>query len=162
MSLGDARDLLRRLVEDGTICPLCKLRAQVYKRPMNATMARGLAAMYAEHGRNFGSLPEVRKKYALHHSNQETMTRWWGLIEEEKRAREDGGRAGYWRVTILGEQWVTGNAKVRGIARTYDGEVLQLLGDDVTVYDVLGVGFNLSEVMSIKVENPTPVPQLGG
>lgn len=148
MTLREAREVLRTLVEDGCICPLCTLRAQVYKRPINGTMARSLIEMYRAWGRAWGDLPKLRREAGLHHSNQEGMLAWFGLIEEEQVRRPDGGRAGFWRITELGERWVHGETTISKYARTYGGRVLQLLGKQVTIHDVLPTHFNYREVMA--------------
>src|SRR5215467_5404432 len=101
MSLGAARRELRKLVEDGTTCPCCTQRAQVYHRQVHASMARTLIRMYrialrqlAAGGEDWVYLPDVPQK-----SRDATGMAWWGLIEEERERRPDGGRAGWWRVT---------------------------------------------------------------
>lgn len=147
MPLRDVRTKLRELAIQGTRCPCCTRYVKVYERPINGTMARSLIAMYRAWGRGWGDLPKLRKEAQLHHSNQEGQLAHFGLIEEEDVRREDGGRAGFWRVSELGERWVRGEAMVQKYARTYDGRLLQLTGEPVAITDVLGTGFDLREVM---------------
>ena len=48
---------------------------------------------------------------------------YWGLIEEEALQREDGGRAGWWRVTAYGERFLKGLIRVPKYARVFDEPV---------------------------------------
>jgi hypothetical protein len=41
-------------------------------------------------------------------SSEEHKLVSWGLIEEERIFRPDGGRAGYWRITLRGRAYVLG------------------------------------------------------
>lgn len=152
MTLGEAREKLNGLIEDGHICPCCHRRAQIYKRPINGTMARSLGAMYLAYGLDYGDLPALRQRKRLHHSNQEGMLAWFGLTEEEKVRRKDGGRAGFWRVTPLGERWLKGEATIPKYSRTYGAYVIELLGKQVSIYDTLKVRFNWRDVMNGTVE----------
>ena len=149
MTLGEAKALLRSKLTAGDKldCPTCTQRAAIYSRPLNATMAHSLVAMYRAWGRDWGDLPALRRKVALHHSNQEAQLRHFRLIEEHPDRREDGGHLGWWRVTDLGVRWVQGQATVPGRAVTYAGRFLALDGDQVSIRDVLGIHFDLREVM---------------
>jgi hypothetical protein len=144
MPLDEVRDRLREMVKDGKghDCPVCTRRVQVYKRNINATMARSLIAMWRAWGHEFGHLPTLRPQAALHHSNQEASLAWWGLIEEEKVRRPDGGRAGYWRVTDLGGQWIRGEVTVPKFARHFNRRCLQVLGEPWSIHDALGTRFD--------------------
>lgn len=50
MPLGEARDILRGLVEDGHTCPLCTQHAQVYRWSLYSTAAHALILFYREGG----------------------------------------------------------------------------------------------------------------
>ena len=81
------------------------------------------------------------------HSNEEPKLRYWGLLEEELELRPDGGRAGWWRVTELGEWFVLKEATVPRYARIYDNRCLSLVGDQVSITDALGTKFNYDDLM---------------
>jgi hypothetical protein len=72
---------------------------------------------------------------------------FWGLIEEERVKREDGGRAGFWRVTERGEGFLKRRVMVQKYARIYDGRLLNLTGVMVTADDALGETFKLDDLM---------------
>ena len=73
---------------------------------------------------------------------------YWGLLEEERGVRPDGGRAGYWRVTLRGEDWLHGKVEVPKYARVYDGRMLSLTGPSWSVFEALGKKFDYRELMS--------------
>jgi hypothetical protein len=73
---------------------------------------------------------------------------FWGLIEEERAVRIDGGRAGFWRVTRRGEDWIERKTTVPKYARIYDGRLLSLTGPAVSIDDALGGTFRLDDLMA--------------
>jgi hypothetical protein len=147
LTLGEARDWLRGRVAEGDHCPLCTQYAKVYRRTINSTQARALIVIYRECGRDFGYLPDLRMALAPHHSNEEPKLRYWGLLEEEPTVREDGGRAGWWRVTELGERFARHQVRVPSHALIYDGRCLGLRGEPVSISDCLGNRFDYRELM---------------
>lgn len=144
MTLAEARDLLRTLVDEGHRCPVCTQNAKVYKRPLNSAMARGLIEMYHRNGVDeFVHVNEIPG-----HSHELAQASWWGLIEEEKRQRPDGGRTGWWMLTYLGWQFVLGRATIEKYAHVYDGRVLRFSGDRVDIRAALGTKFDYQDLMS--------------
>lgn len=77
------------------------------------------------------------------------LLRHWGLIEEHVEKREDGGRAGVWRVTLTGEAFLLRHgASVPQYAVVYNDECLRLEGEQVTIRDALGSAFDYDELMN--------------
>lgn len=149
MPLSEVRAVLRTLVEEGHRCPCCTQLAKVYRRRINSSQARNLILTYRANGREFGYLQKVRRSANVNgrDNREESKLRYWGLIEEASTRRPDGGRAGWWRVTEKGEQWIHGRITVPKYARIYDTRCLQLLGDPVTIKDALGKRFDYNELM---------------
>lgn len=143
--LGHARAWLRDRVEDGATCPCCKQLAKVYRRKINSGQARSLIRMYrADPARGYVHLPTVVGS----RSREEAKLRYWGLLEEERVRRKDGGRAGFWRITSLGELFVLNRVRVAKYSRIYDKRCLGL--DDTetaSIVDALGAGFDYRELM---------------
>jgi hypothetical protein len=136
---------LRQHADTGVDCPACTQRVQVYRRKVNSGMARSLIAMYTVGGRDWIHLPtQIGAR-----SREEGKLAYWGLVEEEKTKRPDGGRAGYWRVTARGEEFVKCRLSIPKYARVYNGRVL---GFDtttlVTIKDALGDKFDYAELMA--------------
>lgn len=144
MTLKEAQDELRTLLDEGAKCPCCTQLAKTYKRKVHATMARTLITMYRKGGRDWVYLPDIPQK-----SRDSTGMAWWKLIEEEKVLRPDGGRAGWWRVTEIGEKWLKQEMGIPKYAKVYDG---RCLGYDrevyVTIRDCLGEKFDYDELMA--------------
>ena len=147
MTLGEARLLLVKLAEKGVECPACFQFAKIYRRPVNSSMARGLIATYRAFGREFGYLQDVRRANGETDNREESKLRYWGLLEEEPTRRPDGGRAGWWRVTQHGEQWIRGEVVIPKYAEIYNGECLGLIGEPTTIRQALGKKFDLAELM---------------
>jgi hypothetical protein len=148
VTLGDARKWLKDRVYAGERCPCCHQFSKVYRRAINNTQARALVVIYRTVGDGWGHLPDLRMALAPHHSNEEPKLRYWGLLEEELTVRPDGGRAGWWRVTALGEQWVSEDVSIPKYVHIYDGERIgQPFGEPTTIRDALGTKFNLDELM---------------
>jgi len=150
-TLGDAKEWLReRVQERGAKCPCCKQMAKIYRRKLNAGMAQTLIRMY-KHVRfdesqcNMNAFMHVPSLPGDNHEASQLV--WWGLIAEERREREDGGRAGWWRITYSGRLFVNGHVRVRKYAHVYDGVCLKLDGPEVNIRDCLGSKFNYDELM---------------
>ena len=145
MPLSEARQIVleERFSKDGIGCPCCLTLAKVYQRRIHGTMARTLITMY-RHGGADGYVHTASLPGDTHEASQLS---WWHLIEEEKIRRPDGGRAGWWRITHIGVNWVLARSYIPKYARIYDSEVLDLTGEPVTIQDALGKRFNYRELM---------------
>lgn len=138
------KNWLRSEAREGTVCPACEQRVQVYRRRLNSGMAHSLIRMYLAGGLDFVHVPTAVGS----RSREEGKLRYWGLIEEETTEhRPDGGRTGHWRVTKLGELFVLNQAKVYSHARVYNGRCLGLVGDLITIEDALAAKFNYTDLM---------------
>lgn len=144
-TLGVARAWLRAQVDNGgASCPCCTQFAKVYKRKINAGMARSLISLH----RLSASSEWIHVPTALSaRSREEGKLRYWGLLEEEKERREDGGRAGYWRVTDKGHQFALNRITVPKYAKVYDDRFRGLEGDPRSIIDALGDKFDYNELM---------------
>lgn len=143
MTLAEARDELRALVSDGGAeCPCCKRLAKVYKRRLNAGMAVSLIQFYRAHGRDYGFAPDL-----FGYGNEFARLHLWGLIAEKPERRDDGGRAGWWRITGYGEAFVLGQATAMSHALIYAARVLRFEGELITIQEALGQRFNYAELM---------------
>ena len=142
MTLGEAREKLRKMAEEGTTCPLCTQNVKVWRRKIHASMAVLLIRMWRAAQGDWVYLPDLPQK-----SRDGAGLAYWGLIVEATEKREDGGRAGWWKITPPGVNWVLARATVPKYARVYDGRMLNLLGEPVTIQDALGTKFNYRDLM---------------
>lgn len=133
--------LRARLVE-GARCPLCTQHVKMYKRKINSGMARSLIHIYRINGKGWVHVRAIGAR-----SREEGKLAYWGLLEEQTGVGLHGGRAGYWRVTDKGEQFLLHNLTVPMYARVFDGKVYGFEGGAVNIKDALGTKFNYEELM---------------
>lgn len=144
-TLLQVRKWLSINAHDGADCPACGQYVKVYKRKITSTMARSLIEMYREAGKEYAHLPTVISSQRA----DEGKLAYWGLLEEEKVRRPDGGRAGYWRVTDLGEAFIRSGLAVPKYAYVFNGKVLSLDNSvNVSIKDALGTKFDYAELMA--------------
>lgn len=147
-SLAEAQEWLRERIDDGETCPCCTQFAKVYRRRLNASMARGLILFYRAHGVWWGHAPSTSGIAEL--GGEFARLRWWGLIQEHEGGRDDGNpHAGQWRITPTGLSFVFNHLEVPAYARVYNGRCLNL--DDTTTTTIgraLGHRFNYDELMA--------------
>lgn len=149
MTLSEAIKWLQdRLKENGARCPCCSQLAKVYRRKLNANMARSLILGFRMHGMNWFHAPTV-----VEDRGEMAKLRYWNLIEEERALRPDGGRAGWWRVTPRGAVYVQGLTAVAAHALVYDSQLLRLDDTDgrITIGEALGDKFSYRELMAEKL-----------
>ena len=143
VTLRDVRAWLSSHLREGAKCPACRQTAKVYRRNINSTMARAIIKLYLHGGaHDFVHAPSLPGD-----THEISQLSWWGLVEEERVTRADGGRAGYWKLTELGLRFVTRREGVEQYALIYDGTLIRLEGDIRNIEDCLGARFNYSELM---------------
>lgn len=144
MTLAEARNTLRQLVDDGERCPLCTQFAKIYRFGFNGAMARGLIKMYHQGGQDWVNVPELHLP-----GGHMLKARFWNLIEKPPElVRDDGStRVGIWRLTDHGVEFVTNHRTILSHARIYDNRCLGLRGEPVSIRDVLGKRFDYDELM---------------
>ena len=143
-TLEEARDWLAERMDEGADCPCCGQRAQVYRRKINSGMARALIVMWRAAGTGWCHVPTV----VGGRSSDECKLVYWGLIEEERVRRPDGGRAGWWRVTEDGARYVHGQLLLPKYALIYNGDCLGLEGERVGILSALGTKFDYDDLMA--------------
>jgi hypothetical protein len=148
-SLKEAKDWLRPLTDpEGAICPCCTQLARVYHWQIYGTHVKAMAEIWKAKGVNkWCHAPTVLK----HRHVAFQRLAYWGLMEEEQDIkRDDGGRAGWWRVTMLGENWIYGNVSVPKFARVYSGRLLGLHGTRVKIHQCVSKKFDLNELLGFE------------
>lgn len=146
-TLADAKSWLRERIDEGDKCPCCTQFAKVYRRKIDGGMAHILVQMYRKQNEQDGRWVHVPSLGTA--GGDPIKTRHWGLIEERQVQREDGSsRAGWWRLTRLGQDFVSNRVRIAKHARLYDGRCLGLdATETVSVLDCLGTKFNYEELM---------------
>jgi len=133
---------------EGTVCPACDQHAKIYRRKISSSIAEVLIDMYAtaqRTGEEYVHVPSLRAR----NSREVSKLTWWGFVEEAAAVRDDGGRAGYWRVTPEGELWLKNLSTAPKYAVTYNGRLLEMTDDErVSIIDALGTKFNYTDLMN--------------
>jgi len=132
-----------RTQPDGTSCPACSQHVQQYRRKLNTGMARSLIAMWRKAGPRWIHLPTALPA----RSREEGKLRWWGLVEESEIERDDGGRAGWWRLTADGQAFVQRKLWVPSHAVVYANQLQRLEGSNIDIVQALGSQFDYRQLM---------------
>lgn len=136
---------MNRIV-NGVRCPCCNQFAKAYRRQLNSGMCRSLIAMYL-HAPD-GAWLHVPTQIGAR-SREEGKLRYWGLVEEQVEVqRDDGGRAGFWRITDRGKLFATRQLSLPKYCTVYNNTVYATYGDEITIGDALGSKFNYAELMN--------------
>lgn len=143
LQIDPVRTYVFERIEEGVHCPACTQLAKVYRRQIYAGMARSLILMYRHGGTDW---VEVSKVTGSKGGDYAKLAHW-GLIEDSKLVRKDGGKTGWWRVTPAGQLFVLGKVKVLKYALIYDDHLRGHEGEPVGIQDCLSKKFDYDELM---------------
>lgn len=155
-TLEEARIWLRENYRDeGARCPCCKQIAREYKRTIHAAMAQKLIQFWREYGTmTWGERTPLMLRGrvgAADGGGDFAKLRYWLLVEEADEERQDGGRAGWWRVTQLGARFVQNELAVHRYAYVYDGRLRRVEGPLWNIQRCLGKRFDYNELMGYAI-----------
>lgn len=149
--LKEAREYVETERTEGVTCPCCGQFAKVYRRTIHAAMARSAIDLWrreayqSEDGCMASGWTHLTR--AGNPGGDEAKLRYWNLLEEQDAVREDGGRAGYWRLTKRGVHFVRDALVVPKYALIYNGKCLGHEEPLIGIRDALGSKFNYEELM---------------
>lgn len=147
-TLEEARAQVQAGLDEGIECPCCGQFAKIYRRKLNASMAKAMCALARYAGDHrwvhlFGFLT----KHGVQHSDA-PMLRHWGLIEESPTERPDGNpRAGMYRITARGLRFTSLLDTVPEHVLLFNGDVLGWAERRVSLREALGTKFSYDELM---------------
>lgn len=138
-TIASAKAWLRNRLRKGERCPCCGQRAQMYRRKITASMVSTMAAVYREQTRQAKAgqgdpwvyLPDIPQ-----HSRDFATLQYFGLVAQRPVRREDGGKAGWWRLTPNGEDFLLGQLTASKYALVFDGRQFGFEGNQITVHDI--------------------------
>lgn len=146
VTLNDVRAFLREHMRgEGAVCPACEQVVKVYKRSLNSNMARQLITAYREFGTEWFHAPT--RLPSRDGTGDLAKLRHWGLVEEDLERRPDGGRAGFWSVTVNGALFARNLMTVQKYVLLYNARLVGLDGPQIRVTDALGTRFDYNELM---------------
>ena len=144
-ALEQARRWVIEHLDDGVVCPCCGQLARRQRRKVTSSMVYMLGKMYQTAGTDYVHLHSLRDPRS---SMDTTVMKYWGLIAEDDRRREDGGRGGYWRVTHFGERFLQGKATISKYAWVFNDAVHRYEGPNVNIHDCNRERFRFDELMA--------------
>lgn len=143
-TLEQARTHVANHADDGVNCPCCGQRAQVYRRTLNAGMARALVLMW----RQVRDAPEPTQepidiRTIDVRGGDYGKLAYWGLI------KPSDDTAGIWRITHSGVLFVTSSISVPRAVYVYGGRVLNEIDFEMTtIRQALSEKFDLIELLN--------------
>jgi hypothetical protein len=146
MSLAEARKWLR--TRAATLkqyeCPCCKQDVQVFKRKLNANMARFLISLTYEH---LVRGDWVHYKKCSYRGRDYPYLPAWGLAETAANEDSKKRSSGLWRPTEKGIDFVYGRIKVPTHAYIFDNQYLKHTRELIDIRGVLKEPFDFAELM---------------
>lgn len=144
-TLAQVRELVWSGLSEGRqlTCPACEQTVGMRRRSISGRQAAGLIrlAQVSAPG-EYVHLTSILKT----NDGEPSKLAGWGLIVEDNRKREDGGRAGFWAVTDAGRRWIRGEITVPMYTYWYNRRVLGTGGPQQTIEDRLGKKFDLRDL----------------
>lgn len=136
-----------RYAKDGISCPCCEQFAKVYRRSITLTEVKVLARLFNAARKADSSAPtsvwvKIGAGGTVHtRGGDYAKARYWGLLEEREGKRADGSkRAGYWRITELGIEFLLGAARLPRYVWIYNNRLVPRPAGagnkTISVYDV--------------------------
>ena len=155
-TIQQAKEELRGAWREGIDCPCCGQFVKLYRRKVTSSMARGLISVYhyfeRPNAEEWLHVPGFLKSSTL--CGDFSKLRHWELVELQPfQEREDGSkRAGYYRITEVGREYVRGEILIDKYRYEYNGQVRKVTDADTTqasIKDALGSKFDYRELMAV-------------
>jgi len=151
ISLAQAKREMLAKVEDGAPCPCCGRLVKLYKRKLHSEMAAFLCRLVRkyQHEQRYYSTRELCPALTKSATDGSYLV-LWDLIEKEPSENHAGGKAGMYRPTIHGQEFVLGYTTVKSHVHLLCGEVIGFSDDYIHIKEALGSRFNYEELMGRK------------
>lgn len=155
-TLEESKQHFSENIHQGVICPVCNRYAKIYKRQITSSMAYALILIYRYYinsGKDFFQwihLEDYFKTLKIPSKIRGDVPklRFWGLVEKMNAQLEDGNRnSGYYRITDVGQKFVTGQLKVSKCAEIYNDKLLKFSSELTDIHQSLKNKFNYNELM---------------
>jgi len=130
-------------------CPHCGRYAQVYKRHINATIAKQLIMLMelGGHGNNYVHASNLIPDGQTGQGDL-TKAKYFGLIKAMPENSDAKKSSGYWSLTEDGKLFVTGKKAIPSHLFVFDDNVIGKSEDKIFIADALeSGGFNYSDLI---------------
>jgi hypothetical protein len=147
--LAQMRDNWEVAIEgDGGHCPCCGRWGKIYKRALNASMARSLMWLVNRPHRGDGwtHVPSNAPTWMLRSSQLPTL-HLWGLVESSD-TKTKLASSGLWKPTQKGIDFANDVCSVPKYVYVYDNAVRGFEGPNIVVREALGSKYDYAEIMA--------------
>jgi len=134
---------------EGGHCPVCDRWGKLYRRGINANMARHLIWLCLQDPREDGWIDVQRTApdWMLRAPQIGTL-RHWGMVLDAPVQGAKSRTAGLWKPTAIGLEFAYNRISVPKYKYIYNDTVFDTEGPDITILDCIGEHFNYSELMN--------------
>jgi hypothetical protein len=161
-TLDEAKAALRAGWGEGVVCPCCGQFVKLYKRVLSSSMAYALILIDRHFRRSsewlhvqsyIVDLPDLDPKVRAAVRGDFAKLSYWGLLCERPGGKSESGspRAGHWRITHKGRQFVDGVIRVPKHALVYNRAARGFSEESVNIRQALGERFDYDELMKAVV-----------
>lgn len=149
ITLQEARQRVSQGMDRGMQCPCCDQYIKRYRRKLNSGLAALLVRVYHEVSvrEPAGGWLHVRDAVKDMIGTDYAILKHWRLIEPY-RENQRRGRAGLWRLTEKGRQFVEGKTTVPEAVYLLNNEVHGFSEETMGIQQALGSNFDWEELMS--------------
>ncbi len=149
-TIAMAKDwLVKQSVRKGAACPCCTQFVKVYKRKLNAGMARTLIWLVCStNPGEWLDVPKSAPRYVLR-SNEHGKLQHWGLLQQRPQGAAKVKH--FWMATPLGRDFVHQRTTVPGHVYLYNNQCLGFTNEQSTIVEALGKRFDYAELMKAAV-----------
>ena len=158
LTIKQARDIMRPLLETGTICPCCSQSVKLYRRPLSSAMALGILLLFNEtqklplQNEAWIHLESFFKEQDCDQSIRGDCPklRFWGLLQPKEGEKTDGNpNNGYYKLTDAGKLFAQDKLKVSSHVRIYNNTFYGFPTDskEIGIQEALKNKFNYSEII---------------
>jgi hypothetical protein len=151
-SLRAAQSTMAGKLQGGQIrpCPCCGQKVKIYKRKLNANMARWLIWLVKAYrdARRWWSVNEGPVLQNRKGGGDFAKLVHWGLIREKPNEADSSKRtSGFWKPTKKGALFARMKIEVPSHVHLYNNEIVGWSDTPITIENALGKRFNYRELM---------------
>lgn len=153
LQVESAKLFTKKNLKEGTHCPLCKQKVQMYSKMIDSNMVKYLIVLYkltAKKTNREYFHTETDLKVTQKVGGSFAKLRWWGLIEQKEKDTDytTSRTSGLWKITDKGKQYVRGEIKLPKYVKLYNQKFYGTEGDDIDIRHSLNAKFNYIELMN--------------
>ena len=144
-AIEDARKEIMEKRGEGCVCPVCDQFVKVYKRKINAILAKQLLMAHRKYESQWFHIRDMdyftTDWAVLHH---------FDLITPQPHNAGDEGKksSGWWKITARGAAFCQKEIEIFSHILVYNNEMIGFSGTHVSIDDCLGAKFDYNELMN--------------